>query len=865
MYRKIISKKSKQKSKRYQNPDGSFKEMTCPDDPSNKSKFCGCVRYFMSEEGGNLSLERAKKMCGYIKRRKYGSEEYDLQGDVIKLETPDEDFFSDVLDRICVLADRGTPVEKRRARRLLSYIWDGEDWLSIKDKLDEEGFWYVWWMYGVHSLMAKLSQGDTKVVSLLDKLNIFKTEEQVPENLEDLEKITECVKVWRGFPLYNVLWNLSKEQKDKLLRKGITIDYSKSDYIEVCPPYDMYKESAKYGSEDYLKDINKRSSWSDWRIIENDPRWHEIEKGFVKLYELYKEYLDKYPMTSKYEQMNIQEKDVGGTGNIGTMAWTIRVSDKLANDLGIDIRVIEPVRNADGFGGRFSEWADYDLLDLYYDELKKIGFIKQSRRFGKPRTDKERLERICKELNKIIKETGNPIKYEGYSIIRFYPEETAQFGLNVYGILENGKKLNLGSEILNIYREVLKDKPTSRKGSIEKHSYEGTWTKVDPPIYVRMKNDAIYEIIAEDAVEFGRYKARTPWGEEVVIWDEDIEEWDIEPELRKKSVKKYPRRFGKPRTDEERLRRHRRQHPEDEVETIEDLPPRGTGLRKANKDTFRYLVMYFDDKEGKWNEITRDKMLKALSDNYDNAEELVSMLEKGELPTVTTSFAAYKVQPIINKESSNKIYDRRGKEINETDVWAEDDNGRLVRIVKLNKDGSVNAELPNGEIYTYRYPGDQLKLVSSGSIVWDKDSEKVDTKRSSYKRLSKRYHPPTIEELKPEPKKQVDTFLEWAGYPKKGSDVTDLLIDYFWEYSVVKENRKPMIKELKRRGFKVREKDIETKGSLFQKFAWEIKRKNLSEEEHEKRIKKIKEYEKKHKRTLTQEEAEKMYYELGRS
>jgi len=828
MYRKIISKKSKQKSKRYQNPDGSFKEMTCPDDPSNKSKFCGCVRYFMSEEGGNLSLERAKKMCGYIKRRKYGSEEYDLQGDVIKLETPDEDFFSDVLDRICVLVDRGTPVEKRRARRLLSYIWDGEDWLSIKDKLDEEGFWYVWWMDGVHSLMTKLSQGDTKVVSLLGKLNIFKTEEQVPENLEDLEKITECVKVWRGFPLYNVLWNLSKEQKDKLLRKGITIDYSKSDYIEVCPPYDMYKESAKYGSEDY---------------------------------------------------------------NISN------------------------------------------------------------------------LERICKELNKIIKETGNPIKYEGYSIIRFYPEETAQFGLDVYGVLENGKKLNLGSEILNIYREVLGDKPTSfertniKKSSLRKMSLSNKgYTFKEAQRKARTLSDDIrwvygnrhglwYPITKEDRdydiwgipnEEFMRMSEQEALAtQDIRIWKNTIVDDSVSSILRKKSVEKYPRRFGKPRTDKERLERHRRLHPEDEVETIEDLPPRGTGLRrKADKDliqmleemldevddyinrgdfvlaqevlenikwetnvrkneippkilkqlveavrnreskleakrvsknSFRYLVMYFDDKEGKWNEITRDKMLKALSDNYDNAEELVSMLEKGELPTVTTSFAAYKVQPIINKESSNKIYDRRGKEINETDVWAEDDNGRLVRIVKLNKDGSVNAELPNGEIYTYRYPGDQLKLVSSGSIVWDKDSEKVDTKRSSYKRLSKRYHPPTIEELKPEPKKQVDTFLEWAGYPKKGSDVTDLLIDYFWEYSVVKENRKPMIKELKRRGFKVREKDIETKGSLFQKFAWEIKRKNLSEEEHEKRIKKIKEYEKKHKRTLTQEEAEKMYYELGRS
>lgn len=64
---------AKPKNKKYQTEKGSFKEMTCPDAPEKKSKFCGCVRYFMSEK--NLSLERAKKMCAYIKRRKYGTRE----------------------------------------------------------------------------------------------------------------------------------------------------------------------------------------------------------------------------------------------------------------------------------------------------------------------------------------------------------------------------------------------------------------------------------------------------------------------------------------------------------------------------------------------------------------------------------------------------------------------------------------------------------------------------------------------------------------------------------------------------------------------------------------------------------------------
>lgn len=40
-----------------------FKEMTCPDS-NDKSRFCGCVRYQMSQ---GKSLESAKKICGYIK------------------------------------------------------------------------------------------------------------------------------------------------------------------------------------------------------------------------------------------------------------------------------------------------------------------------------------------------------------------------------------------------------------------------------------------------------------------------------------------------------------------------------------------------------------------------------------------------------------------------------------------------------------------------------------------------------------------------------------------------------------------------------------------------------------------------------
>ena len=51
---------------RYIDENGRFKVMTDPEDPSKKSRFAGCCRYFMNCRG--LSLDQAKRMCGYIAR-----------------------------------------------------------------------------------------------------------------------------------------------------------------------------------------------------------------------------------------------------------------------------------------------------------------------------------------------------------------------------------------------------------------------------------------------------------------------------------------------------------------------------------------------------------------------------------------------------------------------------------------------------------------------------------------------------------------------------------------------------------------------------------------------------------------------------
>ncbi len=57
-------------SERYQNPDDSFKKMTTPGGTDKESKFGGCVRYMMSDEGGNHTEESAKNICGSIAQKK---------------------------------------------------------------------------------------------------------------------------------------------------------------------------------------------------------------------------------------------------------------------------------------------------------------------------------------------------------------------------------------------------------------------------------------------------------------------------------------------------------------------------------------------------------------------------------------------------------------------------------------------------------------------------------------------------------------------------------------------------------------------------------------------------------------------------
>ena len=75
----------------YQNDDGTFKSMKCPDS-DDESKFCGCVKYIMSDEGGKKSLESAKKICGKIAQNKQSYSESDkmVKEEAETTATPEE-------------------------------------------------------------------------------------------------------------------------------------------------------------------------------------------------------------------------------------------------------------------------------------------------------------------------------------------------------------------------------------------------------------------------------------------------------------------------------------------------------------------------------------------------------------------------------------------------------------------------------------------------------------------------------------------------------------------------------------------------------------------------------------------------------
>jgi len=78
--------------------------------------------------------------------------------DVIKLETPNEDVFSDILNVLCEQALNGNKKEQDFLEKHIFF----EKWNTIQSKLETEGStWYVWWMDGVRTLMQMNKKGTT--------------------------------------------------------------------------------------------------------------------------------------------------------------------------------------------------------------------------------------------------------------------------------------------------------------------------------------------------------------------------------------------------------------------------------------------------------------------------------------------------------------------------------------------------------------------------------------------------------------------------------------------------------------------------------------------------------------------------------
>jgi hypothetical protein len=86
----------------------------------------------------------------------------EVNGDVWKFETGDQDWASDDLSIILQQINNTIPTPFGQRMKLIKYVrslWDNEPWDSIKEKLGAEGSrWYVWTMDGLNKHLRNLKQ-----------------------------------------------------------------------------------------------------------------------------------------------------------------------------------------------------------------------------------------------------------------------------------------------------------------------------------------------------------------------------------------------------------------------------------------------------------------------------------------------------------------------------------------------------------------------------------------------------------------------------------------------------------------------------------------------------------------------------------
>lgn len=103
-------------------------------------------------------------------------------GDVISLESEDEDIASLALSAMVDRASKGN----KTAQAYVSRLWGGESWPSIKKKANVEGStWYVWWMDGVRAHLRNMTPTARKetahrdMISASPKLRVNVTQAKV--------------------------------------------------------------------------------------------------------------------------------------------------------------------------------------------------------------------------------------------------------------------------------------------------------------------------------------------------------------------------------------------------------------------------------------------------------------------------------------------------------------------------------------------------------------------------------------------------------------------------------------------------------------------------------------------------------------
>jgi len=278
-----------------------------------------------------------------------------------------------------------------------------------------------------------------------------------------------------------------------------------------------------------------------------------------------------------------------------------------------------------------------------------------------------------------------------------------------------------------------------------------------------------------------------------------IPQMEGEEPMEKEFASVEPRRRGKPLTDRERLKRHKRLYPEEEIENEEELPERGTGLKRGER----------------YHPPTTEELKVDPSGSVD-----VFLSER-------------------TPEKGSDVSDEWEKWCDEKKISDEAEEGGMNilrgRGFKVSKVEEVTSHLKKSAYQRF--------MEKKAGMFYVEEGDEVE--------LSKDW--------------RSKEWIEEVGWLE--SPVVEL--DAGLKGKVVYTNLEGEFHVDWENGIRTVEiADVETEDAIKKigsvKRAWTIEKKKISEGEHKKRLDKIRSYEKDIGRELNQDEAEDMYYKLGR-